>query len=135
MKALIVVAGLAWAAPNLAFADQNCGDLSNQTDMNICSAKAYSKADGELNSVYKEIEGRLKNDAATKKLLVAAQRGWVSYRDGECKFSASAVQGGTAYALIFNQCRTGLTQARTESLKVYLKCTEGDLDCPVPAAK
>ena len=132
MRALLLSVALVLAAP--AFAEENCGDKTNQTDMNICSGQQYSKADDELNKVYKEIEGRLKDDADTKKLLVEAQRGWVGFRDPECAFSSSTVQGGTAYPFISNTCLAEMTKTRINELKGYLQCNEGDLDCPVPAA-
>jgi hypothetical protein len=31
------------------------------------------------------------------------------------------------------QCLDALTAKRVEDFKVYLKCEEGDLSCPVPA--
>ncbi|WP_260694174.1 lysozyme inhibitor LprI family protein [Rhizobium laguerreae] len=34
-----------------------------------------------MNRVYKEIEGRLKDDADTTKLLVATQKAWIAFRD------------------------------------------------------
>ncbi len=134
MKALLLSAALLLAASTFSFAEENCGDKTNQTDMNICSGQQYSQADDELNKVYKEIEGRLKDHADTKKLLVAAQRGWVGFRDAECAFSSSTVLGGTAYPFVSNTCLAEMTKTRTNELKGYLQCTEGELDCPVPAA-
>ena len=54
--------------------------------------------------------------------------------DAECKFSASGVAGGSVYPLIYNNCITSVTKTRTEALKQYLKCEEGDMSCPVPGA-
>ncbi|MGF6176895.1 lysozyme inhibitor LprI family protein [Ensifer sp. 4252] len=134
MKISLLTAALVLATSTSALADQNCGDLTNQTDMNICAGKAYEKSDAELNSLYKQIETRLKDDADTTKLLVAAQRAWVAFRDAECNFSSSTVAGGSVYPFISSSCLDGMTQIRIENLKGYLKCTDGDLDCPVPAA-
>ena len=131
MKASLLTAALVLATSTSAYAEQSCGDLTNQADMNICAGKAYDKSDTELNTLYKQIEARLKNDADTTRLLLTAQRAWVAFRDAECNFSSSVVTG-SLYSFIFNSCRDGMTKVRIENLKVYLKCTDGDLDCPVP---
>lgn len=134
MRTLLLASTAIFLAATSAFAEQSCGDLTNQTDMNICAGKAYEKADTELNSLYKQIEGRLKDDADTTKLLVSAQRAWVAFRDAECGFSSSMVAEGTVYSFVHSSCLEGLTQTRIEDLKGYLSCEEGDMSCPVPAA-
>lgn len=116
-----------------AHADQNCGDLTDQTAMNVCAQKAFEKSDGELNKLYKQIQTRLKDDADTTKLLVTAQRAWIAFRDGECSFSSSMVAQGTVYPFVQNSCLDGLTQNRIKDLNGYLSCEEGDMSCPVPA--
>lgn len=131
MKASLLTAALVLATSTSAYAEQSCGDLTNQADMNICAGKAYDKSDTELNTLYKQIEARLKDDADTTRLLLTAQRAWVAFRDAEYNFSSSVVTG-SLYSFIFNSCRDGMTKVRIENLKVYLKCTDGDLDCPVP---
>ncbi len=47
--------------------------------------------------------------------------------------AASGVQGGSIQPMIASMCQTELTKARTEALRRYLDCKEGDLSCPVPA--
>ncbi len=116
-----------------AYAEQNCGDLTNQTDMNVCAQKSFQKSDTELNKLYKQIETRLKDDADTTKLLVTAQRAWVAFRDGECSFSSSMVADGSVHPFVMNSCLEGLTQNRIKDLNGYLSCEEGDMSCPVPA--
>ncbi|MHC1548216.1 lysozyme inhibitor LprI family protein [Phyllobacterium sp. K27] len=133
MKALLLASAIFLGGVSLAHSQQSCGDKTNQTDMNICAGQAYSKADRELNSVYKQIAGRLKDDPATTKLLVTAQKAWIAFRDGECNFSSSTVQGGSAYPFVSSSCLHDKTASRIEDLKAYLKCADGDLDCPVPA--
>ncbi|GAJ92435.1 hypothetical protein RRH01S_03_05100 [Rhizobium rhizogenes NBRC 13257] len=134
MRITAFAIALILATPTFALAEQNCGDLTTQTDMNICAGKAYAKSDAELNVLYKQIEARLKDDADTKKLLVSTQKAWVGYRDAECNFSSSKVTGGTVYPFISSSCLNNMTRSRIEDLKGYLKCGDGDLDCPVPSA-
>ena len=58
----------------------------SQAELNDCYGNAYKKADAELNVLCRQITARLKDDKATTKLLVAAQRAWVAFRDAECAF-------------------------------------------------
>jgi len=110
----------------------DCDNASDQATMNQCAAQQNAAADKELNALYQQITSRFKGNPDNKKLLVGAQRAWVAFRDAECKFSASGVEGGSVYPLIYSNCVTELTKARVQTFKNYLKCQEGDLSCPVP---
>ena len=112
----------------------DCANATTQGDMNQCAAQENKAADKELNRLYQQITARLKDSPETKQMLVKAQRAWISFRDAECSFSASGVEGGSVYPLIHNNCITAQTKARIEAFKAYLKCKEGDLSCPVPEA-
>ncbi|MCJ8205224.1 lysozyme inhibitor LprI family protein [Pseudomonas sp. RGM2987] len=112
----------------------DCTNAITQGEMNQCAAQQYKAADKELNDLYKQITTRLTDDPKAKQLLVKAQRAWIGFRDAECEFSASGVEGGSVYPLIYTDCMTAQTKARVEAFKTYLKCKEGDLSCPVPEA-
>lgn len=116
----------------LAHAAVDCANASDQATMNQCAGQEFKSTDKELNAMYQQIIGRLKDNPDRKKLLVGAQRAWIAFRDTECKFSASGVEGGSVYPLIYSNCLTAVTKARIEALKQYLKCQEGDMSCPVP---
>ncbi|KRB04747.1 MULTISPECIES: lysozyme inhibitor LprI family protein [Pseudomonas] len=116
---------------SMAFA-VDCENASDQATMNQCAAQQHAAADKELNALYQQITSRLKSNPDGKKQLVGAQRAWVAFRDAECRFSASGVEGGSVYPLIYGNCTTELTKARVQTFKQYLKCQEGDLSCPVP---
>ena len=118
--------------PSLAHAAVDCANASDQATMNQCAGQDFKAADKELNAVYQQITGRLKDNPDGKKLLVSAQRAWVGFRDAECKFSSSTVTGGSVYPWVYSSCLTGVTKVRAETLKRYLKCEEGDMSCPVP---
>lgn len=117
-----------------AHAAVDCANASDQATMNQCAGQEFKSTDKELNVVYQQITGRLKDNPDRKKLLVGAQRAWIGFRDTECKFSASGVEGGSVYPLIYSNCLTAVTKARIEALKQYLECQEGDMSCPVPGA-
>lgn len=132
MRLLPLVSVLAF----LSIAPAQAADCANATDqatMTQCADAGFKKSDAELNALYKRIEQRLKDNADTKKLLIAAQRSWVSFRDAECGFATANVAGGTLYPMVYAQCADGLTQARIKDFKAYLSCQEGDTTCPVPA--
>jgi uncharacterized protein YecT (DUF1311 family) len=105
----------------------------SQAGMNICANEDYKAADAKLNKTYIEIMKRLSDDADGRKLLQAAQRSWIAFRDAECNFSTADSQGGSIHPMLVSGCLQGLTEARTEQLGSYLNCEEGDMSCPVPA--
>jgi uncharacterized protein YecT (DUF1311 family) len=130
LKPAIAAAALLFAA--LPAAAQDCPDES-QAGLNQCAADAYKKADAALNAAYKQVMARLKDSEDAAKSLVAAQRAWIGYRDAECDFMSSGVEGGSARPMIAAQCLEQLTTQRADELKALLNCEEGDLSCPVPA--
>ena len=110
----------------------DCPDQT-QPGLDVCADAAYKKADAGLNGAYKDILRRLKDDGAKTKLLVTAQKAWLTFRDAECAFSASGVAGGSIQPMVISLCLEKVTKERTKDLGVYLKCEEGDTECPVPA--
>ena len=110
----------------------DCDNASDQATMNQCAAQQHAAADKELNALYQQITTRLKGQPDRRKLLVGAQRAWVAFRDAECTFSASGVEGGSLYPLVYSNCTTDLTKSRVQTFKNYLKCQEGGVGCPVP---
>jgi uncharacterized protein YecT (DUF1311 family) len=129
MSTIVALASVSLASPCIA---QDCADQT-QFGLDQCANASYQKADAALNGVYKQIVRRLKDDAATTKLLVQAQKAWIGYRDAECTFATSASAGGSIYPMEFSICLEAQTKKRTDDLRVYLKCEEGGLGCPVPA--
>jgi len=116
---------------SMAFA-VDCDNATDQATMNQCASQQHAAADKELNALYQQITSRLKGNPDSKKMLAGAQRSWIAFRDAECRFSASGVEGGSVYPLIYSNCVTELTKARVQTFKQYLKCQEGDMSCPVP---
>lgn len=132
MHYLLLLISLVLAQVSSVNAD-DCENAETQVMMNECANEAFKKSDSELNAIYKQINQRLKGDGDKTKMLIAAQREWVAYRDAECKFSASGVSGGSVYPSVYAGCLDNLTKARIGDLKNYAACREGDLSCPVPA--
>ncbi len=97
----------------------NCKNPQTQTELNICSGVDYQRADQKLNQVYNQVRDQF--SANRRQQLIIAQRAWISFRDADCKFAISAVEGGTMAPLIFNNCLQDLTKKRTSELNSYLQ--------------
>ncbi|MFZ5671918.1 MAG: lysozyme inhibitor LprI family protein [Pseudomonadota bacterium] len=133
-KAAFLAAALTVSASAPAAQADACDNATGgQAGLDQCYDQLFKKSDAELNKLYKQIEVRLKGDAATTKLLVTAQRAWVAFRDAECNFQSAGAQGGSVGPMIYSICLDGLTQSRIKDFQGYLKCEEGDTSCPVPA--
>jgi uncharacterized protein YecT (DUF1311 family) len=126
-----MLVGLAMTDPAAAVPPK-CNDQSNQMELDICADQAFEAADTALNRTYQEIQKRLAGDADGKKRISAAQKAWISFRDAECDFQTYLSKDGSIYPMLVSECITTLTKRRTEELKLYLNCEEGDLSCPVP---
>jgi uncharacterized protein YecT (DUF1311 family) len=131
--AALVFFTLSALAPATLSAADNCANASSQAELDQCYGKVYETSDKELNTLYRRIEGRLKADPDATKLLIAAQKAWIAFRDAECAFSTSKSAEGSAYPMLQAICLMGLTEKRIADFKVYLSCQEGDMSCPVPA--
>lgn len=127
MRALVALMLL--ASPAVA---QECAGTT-QTELNMCANDAYVAADKALNATYQDISGRLGDAANVRAKLIASERAWIAFRDAQCDFAASGVDGGSVAPMIVTDCRTSLTLVRQADLATYLTCAEGDLSCPVPA--
>ena len=73
-----------------AHAAVDCANASDQATMNQCAGQDFKAADKELNTLYQQITGRLKDNPDGKKLLVSAQRAWLGFRDAECQYQAKS---------------------------------------------
>lgn len=120
--------------PLPALAAEDCSRLATQLEMNTCAGRNLDVADAALNDAYRKIVVRLAQDTEAIGQLRAAQRAWIAFRDAECAFAASSVEGGSIYPMIHADCLREATEARTAALHTYLDCAEGDLSCPLPPA-
>jgi uncharacterized protein YecT (DUF1311 family) len=127
-----ILIGTAIASPAAAI-PPGCNDQSNQMELDICADQEFKAADTVLNQTYAEIQKRLAEDADGKKRLTTAQKAWIGFRDAECDFQTYLTKDGSIHPMLVSECLTTMTKKRTEELKVYLNCEEGDLSCPVPA--
>ena len=125
------VALLLLAAVSTAAADDeiDCNNAMGQQDMNACAAKDYDAADAELNTVWKAAGGVAKDfDAelsedlkAAEAALLAAQRCWIAYRDGQCELAGFNERGGSMEPMVVSGCLADLTRKRTKELREFIR--------------
>ncbi|MBZ5488765.1 DUF1311 domain-containing protein [Halomonas aquamarina] len=131
MRLSLLCAGVVLlVASSLVIAGDECENASTQQALTACAGQAYQAADDTLNEAYQSLVKRLENNDLSLEKLRAAQRKWIGFRDAECAFESSAVEGGSAQPMVRNGCLETLTRARTEQLREYARCEEGDMSCP-----
>ncbi len=122
----LVLASTAFAA---AQDEPDCKDPQTQADMNTCAALDYEAADKELNAVWKQAraaakavdEEQFQDDMrGAEKALVAGQRGWIAYRDGQCELYGFEARGGSMEPMLVSGCMAAMTRARTKELSDFI---------------
>jgi len=93
----------------------DCGDAETQDVMNACFEATYAKADADLHAKY---EHYLKvTSGATRNDLIAAQAGWLKYRDAQCKAVADQELGGSIQPTMYYDCMQAITIKRQQELE------------------
>jgi uncharacterized protein YecT (DUF1311 family) len=124
LVALLVLA----ASPAMAQDEVDCTNAVTQYDMNYCAEKDFEAADDELNAVWKDARKAAKeiDDAqpdelkGADKALLAAQRGWIAYRDGRCELAGFEARGGSMEPQLVSGCKAELTRTRTRELRDFI---------------
>ena len=52
--------------------------------------------------------------------VLAAQRGWIAYRDGQCEVTGFEAQSGSMEPMLVSGCLADLTRKRTKELKEFI---------------
>lgn len=111
--ALVVAAST--AAPAVAL---DCSAPMDQHSMNQCAEREYQAADRALNARYQATRKAITAvDPEADRLLVTAQKAWITYRDAHCRTSAQSNKGGSMEPLMWFSCLARTTEARTKDLK------------------
>ena len=127
-SALAVAALAALAtAPARAQDDLTCPDTTGiQPILNECAARDYRRADDALNAAWTEAHEQATQRDAERGTggedgeaahLLAAQRGWLAYRDGQCAVRTYGERGGSIQPMLEYGCLTGMTVTRTGELR------------------
>jgi uncharacterized protein YecT (DUF1311 family) len=110
----------------------DCKNTMSQADMNECAAMDFSKADDQLNVVYKQaVKSQQDLDKQSAeinpdyvgalKALKKAQRAWIDYRDGECEGEGYQAVGGTMQPQLIDTCKAYMTNERIKELQALIK--------------
>lgn len=99
-----------------------------QPEMNREANARLSAASAKLSGALNAYRQRLAPDQRAVFDLSHGQ--WEKYRDSACRFEASGVAGGSAYAMIYADCLANFTNNRLAYVLRLSKCEEGDLSCP-----
>lgn len=126
---LVLILFIAFAAGARA---EDCDNAMDEAAMNACADQSFKKADEDLNAVYQKLRDRKKDDEDAARLLIAAERAWVAFRDAECQFDAADSLGGSIYPMIYANCLERLTRARVKQFDRHLRCEEGEAACSEP---
>jgi len=130
MRSILMIAGVCIAilmAHGVGLAEDapDCSNAQTQADMNSCSELEFQTADAALNAQYKKtraamlaVDANLEADmTGAEKALLAGQRGWIVYRDGECEAEGFQVRGGSMEPMLVSGCKATMTRLRTKELK------------------
>ncbi len=106
----------------------NCGDAVTQLELNMCAAADYEAADAALNRVWKQARafareldaGQDERLKGAENALLAAQRGWIAYRDGHCTLAGFDARGGSMEPMLVSGCLAANTRLRTQELQQFV---------------
>ncbi|GGA35352.1 lysozyme inhibitor LprI family protein [Dyella nitratireducens] len=118
-----------------AGADVACYATPSQAGLNACAASELTKANQQLNKVWKAILVKYKDQPVFLEKLKASQKLWLQFRDAEVaahfpvgKGEDPSAQFGSVYPMCVSQLQTDLTQQRTQQLQAWLNgAQEGDV--------
>ena len=122
------VAEASAAADAATLSDDECDDPQAQQQMNYCAARDFAAADAALNEQWELTVAAMKDrdtmiDRANDRrpgsyeILLEGQRAWLKYRDAQCQNEGYYARGGSLEPLLVAQCRTYLTELRTQQLR------------------
>jgi uncharacterized protein YecT (DUF1311 family) len=110
------LSGMPGYAQHMNEKDCPCANVLVTAELTSCFSQARDKADADLNSVYKQVKGRLQG--ADLERLTKTQRLWIQYRDANCSAEEELYAGGSARSAVYLACLESMTRARTRELRV-----------------
>lgn len=127
MRIALTGVALLYAVSAQAGDKVDCEIALTQLDMNQCAYLNFEKADAELNAVWKSARAEAERmDAGqpdkkgASEALLAAQRGWLEYRDGACDLAGWKARGGSMEPMLVSGCLAEQTRKRTKELQEFI---------------
>lgn len=107
--------------------DLDCANATSQVEMTGCAARAFERADADLNAAYQVAVADAKRvdaaepswDPSNFEMLRDAQRAWIPYRDAACAAESNWARGGTMQNMLFYICLERLTKRRADDLLLF----------------
>lgn len=109
----LIIATALICASQFVFATGECDKYTSGYDKTYCFSKLFVESDKDLNVVYKELQGKLKN--TIKNSLTEVQRDWIKYRDGACQPREGTIDVNCNYNV--NRERTNYLRDRLTECK------------------
>jgi uncharacterized protein YecT (DUF1311 family) len=124
----ILVAILPSPSVAQAKAADPCASQANTIEINQCLGKQLEARDKSLNAAYRALLQRLDESDPSdgvdypraRRLLVEAQRAWISFRDNDCRGRVVLYERGTIRWEIYTECLIAHTERRTNELKSWM---------------
>lgn len=90
---------------------------ADQQEMNSCMTDEYRKVDTNLNTLYNQLLGVLRDQNGLKK----SQTAWLKFRDTTCMYVNSGIEKeGSLYSFAQNACYIDMTEKRIRDFEQYL---------------
>ncbi|MDJ0704434.1 MAG: lysozyme inhibitor LprI family protein [Leptolyngbyaceae cyanobacterium MO_188.B28] len=93
----------------------NCNNLQTQLEMNLCTKAWFEEEDNKLNQYFQDLKASLSSEKQAD--LTAAELAWLDFRDANCDFEASQVEGGSMQPTVYFNCLAEMTRDRTLELQ------------------
>jgi uncharacterized protein YecT (DUF1311 family) len=116
--------------------------------MNLCAANEAKKADQLLNTTYRQLLAKLKDNKIAYQKLITAQRAWIAFRNADLAAQWPIAPGedpqtiyGSVHPFCYFEALAAMTQERTRELQTLMTHEEGDIcstnlaKCAVPQPK
>ena len=127
MRGALIGLVLLIATPALADDEIDCAKAEAQQEMNFCANKDFELADAELNAIWKKAKAEAErmdaeqpDDKGAADSLLAAQRGWIAYRNGTCDLAGWEARGGSLEPMLVSGCLAEETRKRTKQLQEFI---------------
>ena len=93
-----------------------CASKAYMNHFENCLDKELAKYDKELNDLYRGFFKRSPHEKLKK-----IERLWIKFKEADCDYIASEVQGGYEFPFIYKACLINKTKARIADLKRPLR--------------
>lgn len=125
---LISLVGGAMAAGPALYPTKDCSNETAQMALNQCTGDNLAAANAALGKLYGKMLA-LESDPKDKETFRDVERAWVAYKDKQCQWETAGDQGGSIWAMEYNQCEIEKTDARIHELMRSAGCTGSAAFC------